>query len=162
MTVKIHVPFTRYDVHISKRGINFIKDGQLVGFTDWLGGAVYTKTTPIMEEIYTTVASEFAKLDLMHVTVKDGQYKLNRDTELNYLVSERPNELQTKWDFMFTMMYQLFKYGNALAYLHRDRKGNVTSIEPINVADYSFGNGYQIDEYTTLLKFKNNKTNVNE
>lgn len=160
--MKIHVPFTRYDVHISKRGINFIKDGQLVGFTDWLGGAVYTKTTPIMEEIYTTVASEFAKLDLMHVTVKDGQYKLNRDTELNYLVSERPNELQTKWDFMFTMMYQLFKYGNALAYLHRDRKGNVTSIEPINVADYSFGNGYQIDEYTTLLKFKNNKTNVIE
>lgn len=156
------IPFTNYDIHLSKRGISFVREGQLVGFTDWLHGAVYTNTTPIMEEIYSTVASEFAKIDLMHVTVKDGNYTLNRNTELNYVVSERPNKLQTKFDFLFTMMYQLFKYGNAFAYLHRDKQGNVYEIEPLNAEDYLLGNGYQIDDYTTLIKFKNKKTNMIE
>ena len=160
--MKIHIPFTQYDVHVSKRGLNFVRNGQLVGFTDWLNGAVYTETSPIMEMVYSTIASEAAKVDYKHVTMKEGSYTINYNSNLNYLISERPNKLQTKFDFMYTMFYQLFKYGNAIAFLHRDRRGNVTSIEPINVADYVMGNGYQIDEDQILLKFKNGKTNTME
>lgn len=160
--MKLHIPFTNWDLHVSKRGINYVRDGELVGFTDWLNGAVYTRTSPIMESVYRTISTEFAKLDLQHVTIKDGQYTLNRNSKLNYIISERPNPLQTKFDFMFTMMYQLCKYGNAIAYLYRDKNGQVTSIEPINVGDYEFGNGYQIGDNDILLKYKNTKTGMIE
>lgn len=153
--MRIHVPFTDLDIHVSKRGLNYVKNGQLVGYTEWLGGAVYTRTSPIMESVYRTIAMEFAKIDLQHVTIKDGSYTLNRNSKLNYLVSERPNALQSKFDFLFTMMYQLARYGNAVAYLYRDKNGQVTSIEPINVADYEFGNGYDLGEGMVLMKYKN-------
>lgn len=160
--MKIHIPFTDYDIHVSKRGINYVRDGELVGFTDWLGGAVYTRTSPIMEAVYRTFASEFAKLDLRHVTIKDDKYTINYSSKLYYLVSERPNPLQTKFDFMWTMMYQLCKYGNAVAYLYRDKNGQVTSIEPLNAGDYEFGNGYQIGDNEVLLKYKNTRTGMIE
>ena len=129
-----------------------------MGFTDWVADGVFTPTTPIMEEIYNTVASEFAKIDLKHVISKGKEYK-EQDSQLNYLVSERPNSLQSKYEFLFTMMYQLYKWGNAIAFLERDRNGNVVSINPVNAGDYLFGNGYLIDNGLVLLKYKNAKTN---
>lgn len=155
---KIHIPFTKYDIHISKRGINWLKNGELVGFTDWLAGGEYFQTTPIMEAIYKTVASEFAKVDLKHIIEKNGDYK-EVDSSLNYIISERPNQYQTKFDFLFTMCYQLWKYGNALAFIERDKNGNVVSLNPVNVADYAFGCGYAIDSDTVLLKYKELTTN---
>lgn len=157
----MRIPFTNYDIRISKRGLKFIKDGELVGFTDWLGGASYISSTPILEEVYTTIANEFAKIDLKHVITKENEYR-NLNDDLNYVVSERPNDLQTKFDLLYTLAYQRAKYGNALAYLNRDRNGYVNGIQPINCAEYLFGGGYVIDDETTLFKFKNKKTNQME
>lgn len=159
--MKFHIPFTKYDVHVSKRGFSYVKDGQLVGFTDWMNGNIYTNTTPIMEEIYNTVATEFAKLDLKHVISKGDKFEL-KDDKLGYLVGDRPNPLQSKYEFMFTMMYQLWKYGNAIAFLERDKNGNVVRIDPVNALDYEFGNGYQISEEIAYYKFKNKKTGLIE
>lgn len=153
----MHIPFTKYDVKVSRRGISFLDRGRLLSFADWSQGITFGTSTPIMEEVYSTIASEFAKIDLRHVIKKDG-YEYRND-KLNYVVSERPNPYQTKYDFLFTMAYQRFKYGNALAILERDKNGFVTRIDPVNVNDYLFGNGYQIDEDTILLKFKNVRTN---
>lgn len=156
--MKIHVPFTKYDVTISKRGINYLRDGNLVGFTDWMGDAVFTPTTPIMEEVYQTIANEFAKIDLRHVILKDDKYKM-LDSELNYLLAERPNRFQTAFDFKFTMIYQLCKYGNALAFINRDREGKVVSIEPVDVGNFAMGFGYQISDNLILMKYKDLTTN---
>lgn len=157
--MKIHIPFTKYDVHVSKRGFNYVKDGQLVGFTDWINGGIFTPTTPIMEEIYNTIASEFAKLDLKHIIYKGDQYEI-KDDQLSYLVGERPNPLQSKFEYLYTMMYQLCKYGNAIAFLERDRNGNVIRIDPVNAIDYEFGGGYQITEEIAYFKFKDRKTGL--
>lgn len=159
--MKLKLPFN-YDLHISKRGMSMVKDGQLIDFADWLGENTFTNyNTPIIEECYQTIASEFAKIDLMHIVERDvkgkHEYRVLNDS-LAYLLSERPNPLQTKYDFLFTMIYQLYKYGNALAFLERDGKGNVTKIVPVNVYDYAFGCGYQIDDDTILLKYQD-KTN---
>lgn len=159
--MKFHIPFTKYDVHVSKRGLNYIRDGQLVGFTDWINGGIFTPTTPIMEEIYNTIASEFAKLDLKHVIRRGAMYE-DRHDKLDYLISERPNPLQSKFEFMWTMMYQLCKYGNAIAFLERDRNGNVVRIDPVNAVDYEFGGGYQITEDIAYFKYKNRKTGLIE
>lgn len=156
--MRIKLPF-KYEANISKRGIDFLKNGNLVSFANWLGdGVLYNRSTPIMEAIYRTIASEFAKVDLKHVIYKNGMFK-NTDSALNYILSERPNPYQTKFDFLYVMCYQLWKYGNALAFIERDRNDSVISINPINVADYAFGCGYMIDRDTILLKYKDVKTN---
>lgn len=160
--MKLKIPFTKYEVNISKRGMTYLNpSGQIVGFTDWLGDAIFTPTTPIMEEIYSTIANEFAKIDLIHVIDKPDaplEYKRVNDN-LNYILSERPNAYQSSFDFKFTMIYQLLKYGNSLAFINRDAKGRAISIDPINVLDYQFGNGYQLDADLILFKLKNIKTN---
>jgi len=159
--MKIHVPFTKYDIHVSKRGMNFVKDGELVGFTDWVKGGIFTPTTPIMEEIYSTIASEFAKIDLKHVVSKGSEFEV-RDDRLTYLVSERPNPLQSKYEFLYTMIYQLMRWGNALAYLERDKNGNVIRINPLNAVDYEFGGGYQVTDELIFLKYRNVKSGMIE
>ena len=156
--MKLKIPFLNYDVNITKRGMTFIDPaGQPVSFTDWVGKAVFVPTTPILEEVYSTIANEFAKVDLIHVIEKDGTYKRVYD-DLNYLLSERPNRFQSSFDFKYTMLYQLLKYGNALAFIHRDARGRAVSYEPLNVLDYEFGGGFQIEEDLILYKFKNKAT----
>lgn len=152
----IKLPFKR-DLYITKRGLSMVQDGQIRSFVDWVSGVVATPNTPILEEIYSTIASEFAKIDLQHIIEKNDVYKHVTD-ELNYLIAERPNPLQTKFDFLYTMAYQLYKYGNALAFLQRDKNGKVIRIDPVDVLNFEFGNGYQIDETTIYFKYKNKKT----
>ena len=159
--MKLKIPFLNYELSISKRGLKYLNpSGQVVGFTDWLGDAIFTPTTPILEEVYSTIANEFAKIDLIHVIDKPddpNSYKRVHDN-LNYILEERPNAFQTSFDFKYTMMYQLLKYGNAMAFINRDAKGRAVSIDPINVLDYQFGGGYQIEEDLILFKLKNTKT----
>lgn len=155
--MKIKLPF-KYELNLTKRGITFLdKKGTPVSFVNWLGGALFTPTTPIIEEVYSTIANEFAKVDLIHIIDKDGEYKRVKDN-LNYILQERPNYFQSSFDFKFTMMYQLLKYGNAIAFIHRDEKGRAISIDPINVMDYEFGGGFLIDEGLIFYKLKNLKT----
>ena len=74
--MRFKIPFTNYEVGITKRGMNFVNpSGQLVGFTEWLGNSIFTPTTPIMEEVYSTIANEFAKIDLVHVISKENEYR---------------------------------------------------------------------------------------
>ena len=156
--MKLKIPFLNYELSLTKRGMTFVDpSGQIVGFTKWVGDAVFTPTTPILEEVYSTIANEFAKIDLIHVIDKENEYKRVKDN-LNYILEERPNAFQTSFDFKYTMCYQLLKYGNAMAFIRRDSKGRCIGIDPINVMDYQFGGGYQIEEDLILFKLKNNKT----
>lgn len=153
------IPFLNYDFRISKRGINVLNEGgQLIGLADWMNGFSYTRTTPIMEQIYSTIANEFAKLDFRHVIFNGNKYTVQK-SELNYALTLRPNQLQSAHDFKFTMAYQLLKYGNFIAYIVRDEKGRATEINPIDVNDYEMGCGYKTDEETIWIKFKNKKKN---
>lgn len=156
--MRLKLPF-KYELSVSKRGISYLNPtGQIVGFTEWLGDSLYTPTTPICEEIYSTIANEFAKIDLLHTIDKNGEYK-RVDDNLAYLLAERPNNYQSAFDFKYTMMYQLLKYGNSLAFINRDKDGRAISYDPINVLDYQFGGGYQIEDDLVLYKLKNCKNN---
>lgn len=155
--MRLKIPFTNRELSITKRGITYLDSScQPIGFTEWVGNSVFTPTTPIIEEVYSTIANEFAKIDLLHVIDREGDYRRLND-ELNYLLSERPNFYQSSFDFKYTMMYQLLKYGNALAFIRRDERGNAIAFDPINVLDYEFGGGFQIEEDLILFKFKNIK-----
>lgn len=155
--------FFNYDIHINKRGIKFLKDGQLMDWVDWKQGFNFVppSQTPILEQIYMTIANEFAKIDFRHVIDREGDYRLITD-KTDFTISKRPNMLQTKYDFFYTMIYQLYKYGNAIAFIERDKDGQIVSLNPINVDDYELGNGYQIDETTVMIKFKKKSEQIIE
>lgn len=156
--MKINLPFNRV-MTISKRGISYVKDGQLVGFNDWRNRVSFDTSTPILEQVYFTIASEFAKLDLRHVIATHSSFTHIHDN-LDYLLSERPNKWQSKYDFLFTMAYQMYKYGNAIALIERDELGHVVSIIPQNVNDYLFGCGYKTEEDGVVwYKIKHKKSN---
>lgn len=156
--MKINLPFNR-QVFITKRGISFIKDGVLSSFTDWRSGVRYNTSTPILEQVYFSIANEFAKLDLRHVIEKGKDYKHLHD-ELDFLLGVRPNKYQTKYDFLFTMAYQMYKYGNAIAFIERDPKnGHVLSLTPQNVESLGFGNGYRVEDGIVWYKVKHLDTN---
>ena len=158
------IPFTNLELNISRRNISVLQEGRLVSFADWSKGFVSTANTPILEEVYNAIASETAKIDFIHCIDKPkekefkNRYQVLNDN-LSFILNLRPNEFQSKFDFIYTMIYQLFKYGNALAFIHRDKKGNVIKLEPINVTDYEFGCGYQFVDGLTMLKYRDRKTN---
>lgn len=154
--MRINLPFNR-QLHITKRGVSFIDDGTLCAFNDWRLGVSYNTSTPILEQVYFTIASEFAKLDLKHIIERKDRIEHARD-ELDYLLSERPNMYQSKYDFLFTMAYQLYKYGNAIALIERNELGRAIAIVPQNVDSLYFGNGYQTDDDGVIwYKVKNKK-----
>ena len=136
-----------------------VRDGHLSRFSDWKMGIGYNTSTPILEQVYFTLASEFAKLDLRHVIETHDVFNHIHD-DLDYLISERPNAYQTKYDFLFTLAYQMYKYGNAIAYIERDERNHAIALVPQDMADYKMGNGYQVEEDGTIwYKFKHGKNN---
>lgn len=141
--MKINLPFNR-QMHITKRGISFVKNGVLEGFNDWKMGIGYNTSTPILEQVYFSIANEFAKLDLRHVIETHDVFNHVHDN-LDFIIAERPNPYQTKYDFLFVMAYQMYKYGNAIAYIERDERNHVKAIIPQNVASLQFGKGYVTD-----------------
>ena len=146
------IPFTNYDLRISKRGIKVLKNGQLLNFVDWYKGEGFMyATTPVLENIYTSIATEFAKIDLKYVKIDhNGNIQLQRG-QLSYVVSERPNPYQSAFDFKFVAMYQLLKYGNFYAYIQRDARDQCVALVPIDCADYVMGSTlFEIDDTGVL------------
>lgn len=143
----MRIPFTKYEIKLKKRSFSMDSNSIIIPYETYLKQKGFIgSTTPLGETVYTTFAKEFAKIDIKHVKVTKNNELTVINDNLSYLLSRRPNPLQTKYDFLFTLIYQLKKYGNALAFLQRDEKGNVIEIDPLDVNDYSFGNGYQFQE----------------
>lgn len=142
--MRIKLPFDR-ELHITKRGLSMTRGGQLISFNDWKMGVSFSTSTPILEQVFFTVATEFAKLDLRHVISRHSDYNHVHDA-LDYIVAERPNRFQTKFDFLFVMAYQMYKYGNAIALIERDDLNHVSAIIPQDVSMYEMGCGYKVDE----------------
>ena len=152
----MRIPFTNYE--IKKRGISVdAGNGTNVPLAEWIktrNAIMGGQTTPILENIYTTIATEFAKIDLKHVKYKDGNMS-EVNSRLNYLISERPNPYQTKFDFLFTVAYQLFKYGNFYGHISRDRDGRCIGIEPLDANDYIMGQTlYEVNGNSIYVKLK--------
>lgn len=160
----MRIPFTNYELNLKKRSV-FVQNGSgpAMSFVNWLrtNNIASASKTPVLNNIYKAIASEFAKVDLKHVKYRNGQLT-ECDDSLDYLVSERPNEYQSKFDYMFTMAYQYCANGQAFAFIQRDATGRVASFMPINSADYLMGNTYyQVDDSGWLyIKLKDKKGRI--
>lgn len=79
-----------------------------------------------------TVARHAAKLRPRHVRRKD-QRMSPADSQLDYLLSNRPNEYMSCYDFLYKIVSQLWTYNNSLIYIKWDN-GNLIGLYPL---DYS-------------------------
>jgi len=159
----MRIPFTKYDIKLSKRGIEFVdgRTGKPISFDGIRNKFFVNKASPLLENIYHTIATEFSKIELFLAEDRfeeTGEHIYNRlSSHSNYhVLATRPNALQTKSEMLYTVAYQLAKYGNALVRIVRadfDDRNIVTALEPMNCGDYYFGQGYEING-TLYLKLK--------
>lgn len=140
-----------------------------VSFDVWAKNYTFSRRTPILENIYDAIASEFSKIELIlskdavkakpDGTAEHAYDKLTDNPNYNILAL-RPNLMQTKTEFLYTVAYQLHMYRNALVRITRDTDAGrnvVLALEPINCDDYLFGQGYEINK-TLYLKLKEKKS----
>lgn len=127
-------------------------------------GNIQTEATPIVESIHKMIAQSFARLDfkmIKEVKGDNGQEIIDVmvDSPLTKIFQIRANSRMSPFDFKETMIYQLLKYGNAMAYIERDKKGNVLSLIPLNMAEYKLGESYELLDGQLVLHCKH-QTNV--
>lgn len=123
------------------------------------GDVVSSKSTPLLEAVYDLISKSFAKIDFFNREVKvDDEGKktyrpLNNDS-VNYVLQTRPNKYLTPFDFKYLMCYQMLKYGNAIAYINRDKYGNIVSLIPYDLGEYSMGQGFKTLEGRVVLQLR--------
>lgn len=80
------------------------------------------------------IARNAAKLKITHVRTVQGK-STQADSALDSLLSTRPNEYMTSYDFIYKIISQLYSYNNAFVYVKTDNKGNILGLYPLNYGD---------------------------
>ena len=93
------------------------------------------------------IARNGAKLNPKHIRKNLTKYE-NIDDNLQRIISEEPNELQSAYDFYYYIITELETYNEAFAYILRDDNFNVISLYPIHSGNY------EILEYKNKLYMK--------
>lgn len=123
------------------------------------GSVQTTGNTPLLETVYDLISKSFAKIDYFNreITIdKEGnkKYKALKNDSINYVLQKRPNKYMTPFDFKYLMCYQMLKYGNAIAYVNRDKYGNIVSLIPYDLGEYSMGQGFKTLEGRVVLQLR--------
>lgn len=96
----------------------------------------------LIENIYDVIASQLSLLKTKHIVYENGDPVEKKD-DLYKVLGLRPNALQNPSEFLYTIFYQVIKYGNALMFPNYDEKtGELIEIEVIDVSRYTFAKGY--------------------
>lgn len=95
--------------------------GQISGFS----GYIYEEST--VRSCIHAIATNCAKLRPCHRLAKK-----ETSTPLNRILTLRPNQYMSSFDFIYKIITQLFCSGNAFVYAHYDNYGRVIGLYPIN------------------------------
>lgn len=100
-----------------------------------------------------TIARHVSKLKPVHI-LKDDNGRNVVDSNINSLLSIRPNPYMSTSDFLYKVTSQLLYYGNAFIYAKRDDKQNIKEFYPIDF------NSCELKEYQDNLYIKFNFYNA--
>jgi len=81
-----------------------------------------------------TIAKHAAKLKPKHIRRQNGKI-IETDSVIDSLLSTRPNEYMSTYDFIYKIVSQLALYNNAFVYIKSDSKGNIIGLYPLNYGD---------------------------
>ena len=78
------------------------------------------------------IAKHISKLKPVHI--RNTQHKAIINSNLNTLLSNRPNPYNSTADFLYKIATQAFLHGNALIYVQKNNNGDVTALYPLDFA----------------------------
>lgn len=84
-----------------------------------------------------SIARHGAKLHGSHI-IRTADGREPGDDTLNYLLSCRPNEFMSAFDFQYKQITHYFTCNDAFAYIQRDDSGNVVALYPLDVSGMQF------------------------
>ncbi len=125
-----------------------------------------TKENDLLENIYKTFSDTISLLELQHIVWDDKEqnsFTFDRYNDLNYILRNSTNTLQTPTEFINTLAYQAIKFGNAIAIpvfgtsyetttriidgIEYDIVSSVDTtikgLEVLDIESYHFGFGYE-------------------
>ena len=74
------------------------------------------------------IATYMAKIIPQHIK---GEITNKINGDINNLISVRPNEIMTRYDFIYKVISQLYTYNNAFIFIKKDKEGFITGFYPI-------------------------------
>lgn len=109
-----------------------------------LGNNLYD--TKLARECINILATHSAKLEPKHL-IKGRRF----NGDIDYLLSVRPNPINSTYDFLYRIRSQLEDMTNAYVFIQKDRKGNIQAFYPIVSTQE---NVVQTKDGRLFLKFK--------
>lgn len=145
---------TIFDVKTTKN-IQQYKNAELINsyqsFITNYSAEIYNDLT--VRSCVDTIARHVSKLKPVHI-LKDDNGRNVVDSNINSLLSIRPNPYMSTSDFLYKVASQLLYYGNAFIYVKRDEKQNIKEFYPIDF------NSCELKEYQDNLYIKFNFYNA--
>lgn len=145
---------TIFDIKTTKN-IQQYKNAELINsyqsFITNYSAEIYNDLT--VRSCVDTIARHVSKLKPVHI-LKDDNGRNVVDSNINSLLSIRPNPYMSTSDFLYKVASQLLYYGNAFVYVKRDDKQNIKEFYPIDF------NSCELKEYQDNLYIKFNFYNA--
>lgn len=80
------------------------------------------------------IAKNAAKLKPKHIRRQSGKIT-ETNSAIDSLLSVRPNEYMSTYDFIYKVVSQLYSFNNAFVYIKSDGNGNIIGLYPLNFGD---------------------------
>lgn len=93
------------------------------------------------------IATQVALLDPQHIM---GSISHRKDTQVGYLLANRPNPIMNTYDFLYKVTSMLYSDKNAFVYIHRDKLGIVQGFYPLLATSYQL---YENERGEIFLQF---------
>lgn len=107
-----------------------------------------TYDSKVARECIDRIATNCAKLIPKHI---QNSISNNIQGDINYLLSVQPNEIMTRFDFIYKTISMLYTDCNAFVFIAKDETGFITGFYPVLAQSYIL---LQNEEGTPLLQFQ--------
>ncbi len=107
-----------------------------------------TYDSKVARECIDRIATNCAKLIPKHI---QNSISNNVQGDINYLLSVQPNEIMTRFDFIYKTISMLYTDCNAFIFIAKDETGFITGFYPVLAQSYIL---LQNEEGTPLLQFQ--------
>ena len=121
------------EVKAGQQGANYqflrMLNGYENVFVPWTGKA-YDDLT--VRTCIDAISRHIAKMKPKHVRRAGDGSIVETNSTLDSLISSRPNEYMSTYDFLYKVASQYYSYNNAFVYIQTDNRGNITGLYPLD------------------------------
>ena len=106
-----------------------------------------------------TIATAAAKLKPCHIRRVDGKVSKQKGM-LDLLLSQRPNEFMSSYDFLYKVVSQLYLHNNSFVYIQHNGAGNIISLYPLDFTNLELRETTNNGELFCKFSFRDNNVTV--